>query len=80
LQHSNIQWVFDLKEEINKIYEETGRITLKELNISWNDILKLGWVGPRVWEILAKLLDFVIEDETRNEKHILISKAEQLLK
>ncbi len=79
LQHSNIQWVFDLKEEINKIYKESGRITLKELNISWNDILKLWWTGPQIWEILAELLDFVIEDETRNENSVLIQKAEQLL-
>ena len=80
LQHSNIQWVFDLKEEINRIYKETWRITLKELNISWNDILKLWCVGPKIWEILAELLDFVIEDESRNEEHILLQKAEQLFK
>ena len=79
LQHSNIQWVFDLKEEIDKIYKESGRITLKELNISWTDIIKLWWEWPQIWIILNKLLDFVIEDETRNEKHILVQKAEQLL-
>jgi hypothetical protein len=33
--------VYKLKEEIKQIYEESGRITLKDLAVNGNDIVKL---------------------------------------
>jgi len=80
LQHSDIQWVIDLKNKINKIYEETWRITLKDLKINWNDIVKLLWQPwPKVWKLLNCLLEFVLEDESRNNRKILLNKAKQLI-
>ena len=80
LQHSNIEWVVELKEQINKIYEDIGRITLKDLKVNWNDIVKLLWrPGPEVGEILNQLLEFVLEDEKRNERAVLLQKAEQMI-
>ena len=79
LQHSNIQWILDLKDEINTIYSEVGRITLKDLKINWKDIISLWISWPKVGEILNNLLEFVLEDERRNGKNVLIQKAKQLL-
>jgi tRNA nucleotidyltransferase (CCA-adding enzyme) len=80
LQHSNIQWILDLKNEIATIYLEVGRITLKDLKINWKDIVKLLWYSwPKVGEVLNELLEFVLEDEKRNEKKILLEKAKQLI-
>ena len=82
LQHSNIDWVLKLKEEIKQIYEQSWRITLKELKVNWNDIKKLAWwkTGPFIWQILNELLEFVLEDEKRNDRKVLLEKAKQLLK
>jgi len=82
LQHSNIDWVLKLKEEIKKNYEESWRITLKELKVNWNDIKHLTWwkTWPFIWQILNDLLEFVLEDEKRNDKKILLEKTKQLLK
>ena len=79
LQHSDIEGVYKLKEEIKQIYEESGRITLKDLAVNGNDIVKLLWKpGPKVGEILNQLLEFVLEDETRNQKDLLLQKAREL--
>jgi len=81
LQHSNIEWVYNLKKEIKKIYEESWRITLKDLKINWNDIKKLAnWkTGPFIWQMLNELLEFVLEDEKRNDRKILLERAKSLL-
>lgn len=81
LQHSNLDSVFDLKNKINRIYKETWRITLKEIKVNWKDIVKLLWKSwPEVGNILNQLLEFVLEDEKRNDKKILLQKAEQIIK
>ncbi len=73
LQHSNIEWIVDLKNEINTIYEESGRITLKDLAVNGNDVIKIIWkAGPEVGEILNKLLELVLEWKIENEKEKLI--------
>jgi len=79
LQHSDIKWIVDLKKEINKIYEESWRITLKELEINGNDIIKIVWKAwPEVGKILNKLLELVLEWKIENKKEELIKKVENL--
>jgi len=79
LQHSNIDGILDLKEEINRIYEESGRITLKDLEINWNDVIKIIWkAGPEVGQILNKLLELVLEWKIENKKEKLIEKAREI--
>ena len=81
LQHSNLDSIVELKDKINRIYKETWRITLKELKVNWNDIINIFWKAwSEVGVILDKLLEFVLEDEKRNDKKILLQKAEQLVK
>ncbi len=81
LQHSNIEWVYKLKEEILEIYNEFGRITLKDLAVNWNDIVKLlWWAWPMVGKILNYLLEIVLENPDLNKKDILLEKAEEYLK
>jgi tRNA nucleotidyltransferase (CCA-adding enzyme) len=49
------------------------------LAVNGNDIVKLLWKpGPKVGEILNQLLEFVLEDETRNQKDLLLQKAREL--
>jgi len=81
LQHANIDVIVELKNKINKIYNESWRITLKELKVNWNDIAKLLWKSwPEVWKILNELLEFVLDDEKRNQKDILTEKAISIIK
>ena len=79
LQHSDIEGVYALKEQIKEIYEESWRITLKDLEVNGNDIIKIVWKpGPLVWQILNKLLELVLEEQIENKKEILLKKARQL--
>ncbi len=79
LQHSDIEWVYALKEQIKEIYEESWRITLKDLKVNGNDIIKIvGKPGPLVWQILNKLLELVLEEQIENKKEILLEKAKEL--
>jgi len=79
LQHSDIEWVFDLKEKINKIYEESGRITLKELEINWHDLMKLWFKWVKIWKILNKLLNLVLEEKIENTKEKLLKEAKKFI-
>jgi len=78
LQHSNIQWIIDLKKEINTIYEESGRITLKDLAVNGNDIKQLGFSWPEIWKVLNQLLELVLEEKIENKKEVLLKKAKEL--
>ncbi len=81
LQHSNIEWIYNLKEEIKQIYEISWRTTLKDLAVNWKDILKIVWKEwPLIWQILNKLLEFVLEDESKNNKAILLKEAKKIAK
>lgn len=81
MQDSDIKGVFDLKEKINKIYEESWRITLSDLCVDWKDIMEIvGQAWPEVWEILNELLTCVLEGVIENTKIDLINKAKEIFK
>lgn len=65
-------------QELRQCYEEIQRrgecTTLKELNISGNDLIEIGVSrGRQVGEILSKLLEVVIDNPKYNDKEYLLS-------
>lgn len=51
--------------------------TVKDLDISGNDIMDLGFTGPKIGEILNSLLLEVMDEELINEHQILLERASE---
>lgn len=67
-------------EKVEEIYKEVKKakdcINLKMLNINGNDLIHEGFMpGKRMGNILAYLLELVLENPQWNEKDILLQKA-----
>lgn len=57
-------------------------VSLKSLAVSGRDLIEYAGMSPgkKIGEVLNYLLNFVVEDPSRNEKEILIREAERYLK
>lgn len=70
-------------EAVRQVYEEIVAqkqcVSLKTLAVTGKDLIReLGMQpGPEIGQILNKLLDFVIEDPSRNDKEILMKAAKE---
>lgn len=62
-----------LSEISKKIISEEQCFKLKDLAVNGNDIIKLGFKGREVGEILEKLLEKVINGDLKNEKEELLN-------
>lgn len=65
-----------------QIISQKQCVSLKTLAVSGRDLIgQMGMEpGKKIGEVLAYLLDYVVEDPTRNEKEILIKEAQRHLK
>ncbi len=64
----------DLKNRIEDIMERDEAISIKDLKINGNDIIKLGYVpGPDIGKVLNYLLEKVLDDPSLNNKDKLIN-------
>lgn len=57
----------------NEIIERGDCISIKDLDISGNDLMEIGFSGPRIGETLNKLLYFVMENPELNDKQTLLA-------
>jgi len=71
--------MLELKNRIKHVIEYDSRKTAKDLAVNGYDIMEIFGLkeGPVVGKILNHLLHFFIEDESRNEKEILIVEAKK---
>ncbi len=69
-----------LKDRINKIKNQDRYLSLKDLNISGDDLIKLGYNRDKsLGDTLKFLLDVIIEDPSMNNKEKLLSLAKDKL-
>ena len=69
-----------LQEHISKVRQEDMALKITDLDIDGNDLKTLGVEpGPKMKEILNKLLDMVIEDPLLNRKEKLLEEASSML-
>ena len=69
-----------LKDRINKIKDKDGYLSLKDLDIKGDDLIKLGYKKDKyLGETLKFLLDVIIEDPGMNNKEKLLSLAKDKL-
>jgi poly(A) polymerase/tRNA nucleotidyltransferase (CCA-adding enzyme) len=70
-----------LQERISEVRAKDMALKVTDLNIDGNDLADIGVErGPKMREILEKLLDEVIEDPSLNDKEKLLEKAKLLIK
>ena len=69
-----------LIERINKEYERNSALTLKDLKIKGDDLIREKIINPSpaMGRILNTLLDEVIEDPQLNERESLLKRASEL--
>lgn len=73
----DIRWVEKLVRY--NLDERKASFTMKDLNVSGIDIMKLGVHGEEVGRVLNQLLEEVIEDPDKNKKKLLIKRAQELI-
>ena len=74
-EHENSQRYPRLRQILQKLDAEEGRLTLRSLAVNGNDLLALGMQGKEIGSCLAWLLEQVLSGELENEKTALIQAA-----
>ena len=67
--------ILDVLEEIRS---EDGCLSLKDLTVNGNDLIKIGFTGRSIGLMLNWLLDQVIEETLPNEREVLLAWAEKV--
>ena len=67
-------------EDVRRIYEQIIKeqqcVSLKTLAVTGKDLIEAGMKpGKELGEVLQRLLDFVVEDPSRNKKELLLKEA-----
>lgn len=75
---ADIDYFYQIKDEIIKILNSHEPISVKDLAVNGNDIMALGFKGKEIGEVLNKLLDIVIENSQTNTKEYLLKKAKEM--
>ncbi len=73
-----IQKCLRIKKMIIEIQQEEHRLTLRELCINGDDLLALGYQGKEIGTILKQLHEYVLQDPSLNQKHLLLEKLYQM--
>ena len=70
-----------LESTLNEIINKNQCISLRDLCVKGDDLIKIGIpAGPVLGQIINRLLDEVIDNPELNEKTILLEKAKKLWK
>ena len=76
----NPQEIADLQAHISRVLQQDMALKVSDLKITGDDLAQIGVPrGPEMGEILNKLLDLVIEDPLKNERHILLEEVRKML-
>ena len=65
------------KQILQQIIENDDCCSLKQLAVSGRDLTAMGFKGKQVGEVLAQLLQMVLEQPERNERQFLLQKAKE---
>lgn len=67
-----------MESMVSHIIERGDCFTLKDLDITGDDLIEYGLKGPEIGRVLGLLLDIVIESQKLNDKQTLITLIEHL--
>lgn len=75
LTATRLPYIDTLERLYLEIKENNEGVTLRDLSVTGNDILALGYKGKEVGEILNLLLEHIIDNPDENEKEKLIERV-----
>jgi poly(A) polymerase/tRNA nucleotidyltransferase (CCA-adding enzyme) len=76
----NPKEIAQLQEHISKVRQQDMALKLSDLKITGDDLAQIGIErGPKMGEVLDRLLDMVIEEPLINEKEILLEEAKKIM-
>lgn len=75
---AKVKHLLTLKRLATDILERGDCFTIKDLDISGNDLIEYGLQGHEIGETLKSLLDIVIENPKLNDKATLIAMIEHI--
>lgn len=80
LDHINIPNldIIKINEMINTIYLNKEALKITDLDINGNDLIKLGYRGKKIGDMLSCLLELVIDDKLENKHDVLIKYINKL--
>lgn len=70
----NLTALLESERLLEAVLEEEGRLKIKDLAVNGNDLLQQGIRGREIGEMLAALLNYVLDDPTRNTREALLEK------
>ncbi|MDF2880293.1 MAG: hypothetical protein K0R54_850 [Clostridiaceae bacterium] len=77
-EYSGFQDILELKEKCETIINKKIPLSLKDLNVNGEDLIKIGIPrGKRIGDVLNKLLELVLIDPQLNKKEMLIDIAKK---
>jgi len=80
LQKEKLEDLVRIQEMYLEIMEQNNCLTVKNLAVNGSDLISMGIEkGPKIGEILRKLLDFVLESPQKNTKEILLEEAKKYI-
>ena len=71
--------LIEFKSRIQNVVNEQSALSLKDLAINGNDLIKLGAQGKQIGKILNHLFDCVLEDPQMNEKEKLLEISKNMM-
>ncbi len=72
--------IAQLQAHISKVLQQDMALKVSDLKVTGDDLAEIGIErGPKMGEILNKLLDMVIEDPLKNKKEVLLEEAEKMM-
>lgn len=72
--------ITQLQAHISRVLQEDMALKISDLRINGEDLRQIGIEsGPKMGEILKKLLDIVVEDPLQNNKEILLEEARKMM-
>jgi tRNA nucleotidyltransferase (CCA-adding enzyme) len=69
----------DWTATVRRVQQRGDPLTRSDLAVTGNDLLSLGATGPRVGEVLTRLLDRVLQDPSLNTRDTLLALARELI-
>ncbi len=80
MRSKKIEEIKVIKELYEAVMEAKECVSMKDLKINGNDLLKLGLKGPQIGAALNDMLEEVLGDNDKNNREYLLQCAEKMLK
>ena len=76
----NLTKLLESERLLETVLEEEGRLKRRDLAVNGHDLMALGLRGAEIGEALAALLNYVLDDPSRNTREQLYEQLERLRK